>query len=138
MRIVSLLSLLWSLVEVHCQPAPYISFMGNDVPNHGYVDLSLVGSGSNNVQCHSDLATCCTTDRGDWYFPDGARLPLSGSQGDIYVERQSSQNVNIRRQNDATSPTGIYRCEVPIDAGVRASAYVGLYTDSGGNLATFP
>ena len=79
MRIVSLLSLLWSLVEVHCQTAPYVSFMGNTVPNHGYVDLGQVGddgSGSDNntVQCHTDLGTCCSSaqgpHRGDWYFPD--------------------------------------------------------------------
>ena len=78
----SLLSLLWSLVEVHCQTAPYLTFMGNNVPNHGYVDLSQVGddyrSGSEGVQCITDLATCCSSDegphRGDWYFPDGARL----------------------------------------------------------------
>ena len=50
----SLLSLLWSLVEVHCQTAPYVTFMGNTVPNHGYVDLSQVGNdyrnGSDSVE----------------------------------------------------------------------------------------
>ena len=61
-----LLSLLWSLVEVHCQQTfPYVSFMGNTVPNHGYVDLGQVGeytSGNDNntVQCITDLSTCCT------------------------------------------------------------------------------
>ena len=35
---------LWSLVEVHSQTEfPYVSFMGETLPNHSYVDLTLVG-----------------------------------------------------------------------------------------------
>ena len=37
---------------------------------------------NDSVQCHTDLKLCCSTDqgpfRGDWYFPDGDRLPLLG------------------------------------------------------------
>ena len=83
MRVVCLLSLLWSLVEVHSQTFPYVSFNGQTLANHSYVDLSLVGndgSGSDSVQCHTDLSTCCSSNqgphRGDWYFPNGTRLPF--------------------------------------------------------------
>ena len=42
-------------MEVHSQTEyPYVSFMGETLPNHAYVDLSLVGnddSGSDSVQC---------------------------------------------------------------------------------------
>ena len=145
MRIVSLLSLLWSLVEVHCQTAPYVTFMGNNVPNHGYVDLSLVGndgSGSNNVQCHSDLATCCTSGqgnhRGDWFFPNGTRLPFPNGGGDI-DENRVAQRVDLRRRNNPTGPVGIYHCTIPTVAvhvdgsnSLRDTVYVGLYTASGG------
>ena len=145
MRIVSLLSLLWSLVEVHCQTAPYITFMGDDVPNHGYVDLSLVGndgSGSDSVQCHTDLSTCCSNtegaNRGDWYFPDGTtRRPFSGF-GDIFEYRRRKR-VDLHRRNNANSPVGIYRCDIPTEAvhlsysnSVRDTVYVGLYTASEG------
>ena len=145
MRIVSLLSLLWSLVEVHCQQTfPYVSFMGNTVPNHGYVDLGQVGeytSGNDNntVQCITDLSTCCTNTegghRGDWYFPDGTRLPFFG---DIF-EGRGPERADIRRRNNANSPVGIYRCDIPTNAVhdvndnlVRDTVYVGLYTASGG------
>ena len=144
MRIVSLLSLLWSLVEVHCQTAPYISFMGNTVPSHGYVNLGLVGSdgsGSDGVKCHTDLGTCCTGSqsfhRGDWFSPDGTRLPFSGG-GDIFEDR-GAQRIDLRRRNNANSPVGIYRCDIPTNAvhdgtdiSVRDTVYVGLYTASGG------
>ena len=142
-----ILFLLWCLVEVHCQTAPYVTFMGNTIPNHGYVNISEVGddgSGSNSVQCITDLNTCCGggqgSHRGDWFFPDGTtRLPFSGS-GDIF-ESRGDKRVDLRRRNNANSPVGIYRCDIPtnvvhIDGGnsVRDRVYVGLYTASGGTL----
>ena len=42
-----LLFLLWSLVEVHSQTAPYLTFMGETLLNHSYVNLSLVGDFDN-------------------------------------------------------------------------------------------
>ena len=73
-----LFSVFLSLVEVHSQTFPYVSFMDQTLANHSYVDLSLVGDHTDNVQCHTDLSTCCTgvqgVHRGDWYFPNGNRL----------------------------------------------------------------
>jgi len=86
-----LLSLLSALVEVHSQTVPYVSFMGTNLPNHSYVNLTLVGvdvNGSDSVQCHTDLNTCCSSvqgaNRGDWYFPNGERLMFRDSPGNIY------------------------------------------------------
>ena len=140
---VLLLSLFWSVV---CsQTFPYVSFLGQTLANHSYVDLSLVGddvSGSDSVQCHTDLSTCCSggrgsIHRGDWYFPNGNRLPFSDS-GDIH-ERREAQRVDLGRRNSATSAVGIYRCDIPTEAvhdyddrSVRTTVYVGLYTASGG------
>ena len=121
--------------------------MSQTLANHSYVDLSLVGndgSGSDSVQCITDLGTCCTGSsgihRGDWYFPDRDRLPFSNNDGDIY-EVRVSQRIDIRRRNNANSPTGIYRCDIPTNAvhddtdiSVRDTVYVGLYTASGGML----
>ena len=143
-----LFSVLWSMVEVNSQTAPYVSFMGQTLANHSYVDLSLVGqatSGSDSVQCHTDLGTCCSgTDghhRGDWYSPSSTdRLPFSPEVGDIF-EQRVTQRVELRRRNSATSPVGIYHCEIPTndvhdgtDISVRDTVYVGLYTASGGRI----
>ena len=134
----------WSVGEVYCQTFPRLSFMGQTLANHSYVDLSLVGddlSGSDSVQCITDLSTCCRdvqgSHRGDWYFPDGDRLPFSGD-GDIFEQREA-QRVDLRRNTNANSSTGIYRCDIPTNAiyddndiSVRDTVYVGLYTASGG------
>ena len=142
---VLLLSLFWSVV---CsQTFPYVSFLGQTLADHSYVDLSLVGNDYyyGSVQCHTDLGTCCSGaqggHRGDWYFPNGDRLPLPGG-GDIF-EVRTVQRVDLRRRNSATSPVGIYRCDIATvavhdndDTSVRATVYVGLYTASGGRYGS--
>ena len=144
-----MLILFWSLVEVHSQTAPYVSFMGDILPNHAYVDLTTVGddisdSSGDTVRCHTDLETCCTGNqgnhRGDWYFPDGSVLPFASSpSGDIVLDREP-QEVHIRRRNNAMSPSGIYRCDIEtvavndddVDTITGETVYLGLYLSSGG------
>ena len=81
------------------------SFMGEILPNHAYVDLSLVGndgSGSDSVQCHTDLSTCCTgaqdEHRGD-QIPPGSedRLLLNFVSGADIYEVHGAQNVNLHQ-----------------------------------------
>ena len=144
------LYLLWSLVEVQSQTEyPYISFMGTTLPNHSYVDFNEVGKNgfgndTNTVQCHTDLSTCCDTHqlvpRGDWFFPNGTRLPFYNESGDI-KESLQPQVVHIRRTNNATGPSGIYRCFIGTnavhdnnDSSVGETVYVGLYGRGGGTL----
>ena len=134
--------LCWPLVN--SQSFPYVSFMGQTLANHSYVNLSLVGddsSGSDSVQCHTDLRTCCSgtqgQHRGDWYFPDGTRLGF-GFNNDIY-ENRGHRRVDLSHRSNAISPVGIYRCDIPTNAvhvdtdnSLRDTVYVGLYTASGG------
>ena len=139
---VVLLFLLCVVVEVHSQTYPFVRF-GNTGPalsNHSYVDLTTVGSssdGSESVQCHTDLDSCCHAgigpDRGDWYFPNGTRLLFPGDDGDIY-ERREAQQVDLRRRNNGVA-NGIYQCTIETnavnnDAG-RVNVYVGLYASGG-------
>ena len=148
LAVLFLLGLFWSLV--YCQTFLRLFFMGQTLANHAYVDISLVGRpyyDGEGVQCITDLATCCNSSqgahRGDWYFPDGTRLPFSRS-GDIYQQR-AGQRAYLGRRNNPTSPTGIYRCDIPTevvhddeDTSVRDTVYVGLYTGSGGMLLMCP
>ena len=100
-----LLLFLLSLVEVHCQTFPYVSFMGQTLVNHSHVDLNIVGSdySSDSVVYHTDLSTCCSgsqgNHRGDWYFPNGTRLPFSG---DMY-ELRGAQRVKLHRTTEVSS-----------------------------------
>ena len=126
-------AVLWCLGQ--SQTFPYVSFMGQTLTNHSYVDLDLVGnnvSGSDSVQCHTDLRNCCSGAQGphcgDWYFPNGTRLPFPG--GGITFESCIAQRVDLHRSSDSLPQTGIYRCDIPTNDSTDASVYtvyVGLY-----------
>ena len=140
------LSLLLSLVEeVHCQQTyPHVSFMGHHLANHSYVNISTVGSASDNsdgVVCHTDLGTCCSgsqgVHRGSWYFPDGTVLLFATGSVPIGLGRATHIAV-IRRTGGATGPNGIYRCRIATNAvhseydeSVGETVYVGLYPADG-------
>ena len=144
---VVVLVLILSLVEVHSQTVPYVSFMGVDLPNHAYVDLTTVdediGDPGNTVRCHSDLETCCSNGEGDhrgsWYFPDGTDLQFTHNPYDIVMDREP-QEVHILRRNNAMSPSGIYRCDIEtvavhdndIATITGETVYVGLYPPNEG------
>ena len=141
---VVVLSLLWSLVEVHSQTEyPYVSFMGQNLSNNSYVNLTLVGEDDgdpgNTVRCITDLATCCSsaqgTHRGDWFFPINETLVGGiGDGGDIYSSHHAQQ-ISLNRRNSATLPSGIYRCTIPTNAFHDdtnfTAVYVGLYANRG-------
>ena len=133
-----LLSLFWSLV--HCQQTfPYVSFMGETLANHSYVDIYLVGTdwtdAGNTIQCHTELNSCCTSywgpHRGNWFFPNGDQIPLYGH---ISSSRRG-QRVDLRRlqSSGVLRPSGIYCCSIstvavhhPSNVSVGDTVYVGL------------
>ena len=146
--VTSLLSLLWSLVDSQTE-FPHVSFRGESLPNHGYVDLGLVGDPENStssgdaVQCHTDIWTCCSADEGGirtggWHFPDGAKVLFASDRtADIHSQR-TAQRVDLRRRRNALSPSGIYRCNIPVNGDdnipERERVYVGIYGSGGKNL----
>ena len=134
-----LLCLLSTLVEVHTQTAPYLTFMGNNISNHSYVDLNTVArdrNGLDSVQCHTDLKTCCTRaqgpDRGDWYFPTGNRVRFSG--GGVVFQVRTTQRVDLRYLGEG-GMSGVYHCDIETAAvngsDGREAIFVGVYNVGG-------
>ena len=130
-----LLVILFALVEVYSQALSYVTFMGNNIPNHSYVKLTTVGTEyANTVHCHTDLQSCCSgsqgPDRGDWYFPNGTRLKF---RGNVY-EGRTDRRVGLF-YNSSGGTSGIYRCDIETTAVNEndgyESFYVGLYTSGG-------
>ena len=63
--------------------------------------------------CYTDNTQCCeSTSMGDWYLPSGMKVGDEGDAGDFYVTRGPGF-VRLHRRNNATSPTGMFCCEVP-------------------------
>ena len=128
--------------DCSCTPSgAFIKFMGVNLTNHSYVNLTLVGNapdGSNSVQCHTDLSTCCNAgagpDRGDWYFPNGNRLPLPVNTVNIFESRQV-QRVDLQHRGWTDVTSGIYHCIIETNAvnddDGRETVYAGLYASGG-------
>ena len=135
-----LLCFLFALVGVHSQPVPYISFNGTQLPNNSYVDFNLVWVQNNaHVVCHTDLVICCSDgqgpDRGDWFFPNGSRLPFSSMDGSATIfERRKTKSVELRRRLNTLMISGIYCCNIETNAtrnDSRESVCAGLYFSRG-------
>lgn len=130
-----------------CQYVPYVSFMGTNLSNHSYVDFNRIGEsdyGHDSIQCHTDLTTCCNAlagaNRGDFYFPNGTRLPFAFTFTDsgqiirngVYESRYRLGVDLRRRTNHPTS--GIYHCDIEtiaVHTGARETVYVGVYSSGG-------
>ena len=122
--------------------------MGETLPNHAYVDLSLVGddvSGNDSVQCHTDLETCCSINeglyRGHWFTPGNEdSVPYNYSSPDVaYYKVYAAQRVDLRRRTGSDMPPGKYRCDVFTSGNqlVTQSVYVRiLYQASAGQYNT--
>ena len=100
---------------------------------------SVTSNDSLKLQCYTDLNTCCSgaqgPDRGDWFLPNGTRLPLY----DYYnipalSEARGPQRVIVLR-NRGGGTSGIYRCDIETIAvnnnNGRVSLFVGFYTSGG-------
>ena len=92
-----LLSLHLFLIEIRSQTFPYVTFMGQTLVNHSYVDLSQVEMDYHSgLHCHTDLTTCCSiaqgNHRGDWFFPNGNRLRYFENDGNI------SMSIMVERE----------------------------------------
>ena len=126
----NLLCLALYVVEVRSETTAYVSFMDQtSLANHSYVELGRAGDC---VQCHTDVATCCSSTqgphRGDWRFPDGSQVPFTG---DVYEQRTDQRIDLCRTASGSLSPSGIYRCDIRTSGG-QSSVYVGIYDNSKG------
>ena len=118
--------------------AAYVTLNGARLQNHALVDLSLIGdatNGANSLQCHTDLASCCTTGAagGDWFAPDNQRV---GNAGDVYAVL-GEKRVDLRISDYGEVQSGIYRCEIDTVSGgsgafERESVHVGVYASGRG------
>ena len=122
----------------------YLTLNGDYIPNHGYVNISDIGS-------IDDTALICNTNRfgnlrsrpggrlhsgGDWFAPNGTRVGDRGSDDVPGFDRDRYPMVVRLHRNTATgTPSeGIYYCVVEDDTFTYQTVYVGLYNIGGGMM----
>ena len=91
--------------------------------------LENIGEGYDALLCVTDLTACCrhpySVSLGNWFFPNGTRVPSSGAQWDFFRIRGQSV-VSLHRLRGGVR--GIYHCVIPDATGVTQTINIGVYT----------
>ena len=122
-----------------CSPGPgnvNFSLNGTTYQNNSIVSLEDIGEGGDALLCVTDQIACCRhTDNGNgsvignWFFPNGTRVPSINMQWGF--RRTRGQSV-VRLQRIKGGEDGIYHCEIPAAFDIIQMVYIGVYTASTG------
>ena len=91
----------------------YLSLDGTVIPNHGYVEISRIGSTDDSaLLCHTNFPppSGSATSGGDWLAPDGTRVFLSDVPG--FTRSRGPMVVRLGEISGTPPLEGIYRCEI--------------------------
>ena len=106
------------------------SLGGITYQNNSLVTLEDIDEGDDALLCVTDLTACCQASRngtvlGNWFFPNGTRVPSPGIQWDFHRTRGQSI-VHLQRRRGGED--GIYRCEILDAMNVYQTIYIGVYS----------
>ena len=115
----------------------WFSLNGTTYQNNSCVPLEDIGEGGGALFCVTNFTACCrpldtikNMSAGNWFFPNGSKVPGSRhSQQDIYRDR-GKMVVRLNRRRGGEE--GIYCCEIPNSMNVTQTIYIGMYTTSSG------
>ena len=115
----------------------YLSLDGTVIPNHGYVNISDIGSSDDSaLLCYTNRPPPpnSTTSGGDWWAPDGTRVFDTAVPG-VSLSR-APMVVRLKRAS-GTPPEGIYRCSLKDNTSTVIPLHVGLYNSGQGCIECF-
>ena len=118
-------------------PDVRFSFRGTTYQNNSIVILEDIGEHDDALLCVTNLTACCRPSGsggngsvlGNWFFPNGTRVPSLGNQWNFYRTRG---HMVVRMQRRRGGEEGIYRCEIPDTFGLIQTLYIGVYSASTG------
>ena len=112
------------------EPKPLVFQLGGTTyPNNTVVLLEDIGEGDNALQCVSNNTRCCgasSTFRGEFYYPNGAMVPIQNVGHSIYRNRGASFIRLNQRGNAVNPPLGRYRCDIIDDTEAKQSLYINI------------
>ena len=115
----------------------WFSFNGTIYQNNSNVTLEDIGEdGDSSLLCMTNQTACCRppyTDAieqqaiGNWYFPNGTRVPSSGQLWGFHRTRGHLKVLLHRRRGGVE---GVYSCKILDALNVTQTIYIGVYTAS--------
>ena len=119
-------------------PFTALVLRGTTYQHNSNVTLEDIGEGYDALLCITNQTACCQPPYtgemgqraiGNWFFPNGTRVPSRGSNWDFYRTR-GQMVVRMNRRRGGVE--GIYRCEIPDAMNVTQTIYIGMYSASTG------
>ena len=120
-----------------CADDVRFSLNGTIYRNNSLVNLEGIGEGDDALLCITNLTACCRPPHtgevrsaiGNWFFPNGSRVPSSGNQWDFHRTR-GQMVIHMHRRRGGED--GVYHCVIPDAEDVTQSIYIGVYSASTG------
>ena len=110
------------------------------------MSLDDIDEGDNALLCLTNLTACCRPPYtnagnkgemgaaiGNWFFPNGTRVPSSGERWDFHRTRG---HMRVLLQRRSGGVVGIYSCAIPDAMNVTQTIYIGVYSASNGEWYT--
>ena len=108
----------------------WFSLNGTTYQNNSCVALKDIGEGDIALHCVTNQTACCKQPgNGNWFFPNGTRVPSRERQWDFH---RSREKMVVRLNRRRGGEDGIYRCEITDSMNVDETIYIGVYTASTG------
>ena len=128
-------SLVCALYIIVTHTDVYLSLNDDIIPNHGYVEISRIGSSDDSaLLCHTNNPppTPSGTSGGEWYAPNGNRV---GGTPAVPGFARTRGPMVVRLGEISGKPLeGIYRCEIEDADETLQTVYVGLYNAGAGRV----
>ena len=105
---------------------------GSFLSNNSLINVDEIGVGVMSLLCFTNKLDCCgesPSRSGEWYFPNGSRVPLQ-NDGVIYRDRGVSV-VRLNWRSHPNPPIGVFQCQIP-DMVKMKDIYVGIYPRNAG------
>ena len=100
------------------------------------MSLNEIGEESKALFCLTNNTNCCRNQQyrrvSEWFFPNSTKVMPQFMNGNIYRNRGNS-NIRLHRRNNAMSPNGIFRCDIPDDDENNITLFIGVYAEQNGN-----
>ena len=95
------------------------------------MNLKDIGVEDEALLCKTNLNFCCNhrNSLGNWFYPNGTRIPNQGNNWDFYRGR-GSMVVRMNRKEGGVD--GIYHCKIRDAMNVSQTIYIGVYNTSTG------
>ena len=120
----SMIDLIRALIFFSGRGDVWFSLNGTTYQNNSCVALEDIGECDTALLCVTN-STNTSTASGNWFFPNGTRVPNTGKWWDFY--RSGGQMVvQLHRRRGGVE--GIYRCEIPDSMNVTQTIYIGVYS----------